>query len=65
MVIETLREQLQRIDALAHEIHATEHRLDAWWRKDEAAKRLTAIPGVGWLTAIAAIGDARTFRSGC
>jgi transposase len=67
MVIETLREQLQRIDALACDIHAIEHRLAAWRREDEAAKRLTAIPGVGLLTAtaaIATIGDARTFRSG-
>jgi transposase len=67
MVIDTLREQLQRIAALSHDITAIEHRLAAWRREDEAAKRLMAIPGVGPLSAtaaIATIGDARTFRSG-
>ncbi|CAB3672469.1 IS110 family transposase [Trinickia soli] len=67
MVIETLREQLQRIEALTHDIAAIERRLAAWQREDEAAKRLMAIPGVGLLSAsaaIATIGDASTFRSG-
>jgi transposase len=67
MVIDTLREQLQRIEALALDIRAIEHRLAAWQRQDEAATRLTSIPGVGLLTATAAvatIGEANTFRSG-
>jgi transposase len=67
MVIDTLREQLQRIAALSRDITAIEHRLTAWRREDEAARRLMAIPGVGPLSAtaaIATIGDARTFRSG-
>jgi transposase len=67
MVIDTLREQLQRIAALSHDIMAIEHRLAAWRREDEAAQRLMAIPGVGPLSAtaaIATIGNARTFRSG-
>ena len=67
MVIDTLREQLQRIEALTREIHAIEHRLAAWLRQDEAATRLAAIPGVGLLTAtaaIATIGQANAFRSG-
>jgi transposase len=67
MVIDTLREQLQRIEALTRDIHAIEHRLAAWLRQDEAATRLAAIPGVGLLTAtaaIATIGQAGTFRSG-
>lgn len=67
MVVDTLREQLQRIDALAHDIAALERRLAAWKRQDDATKRLMAIPGVGLLTATAAtatIGDAHTFRSG-
>lgn len=67
MVIDTLRQQLQRIDALTRDIRAIEHRLAAWLRHDEAATRLAAIPGVGLLTAtaaIATIGDAGTFRSG-
>lgn len=67
MVIDTLREQLQRIEAITRDIRAIEHRLTAWLRHDEAATRLATIPGVGLLTAtaaIATIGEASTFRSG-
>ncbi|MGN6318396.1 IS110 family transposase [Trinickia sp.] len=67
VVIETLHEQLQRIDVLTRDIRAIERRLAAWQRQDEAATRLAAIPGVGLLTAtaaIATIGQASTFRSG-
>jgi len=67
MVIDTLREQLQRIEALNREIRTIERRLAAWQRQDEAATRLNAVPGVGLLTATAAvatIGEAGTFRSG-
>ncbi len=67
IVIDTLREQLQRIEALTRDIHAIEHRLAVWQRQDEAATRLATIPGVGPLTATAAvatIGKASTFRSG-
>ncbi|WP_429481741.1 IS110 family transposase [Paraburkholderia youngii] len=67
MVIDTLREQLQRIRALTGEIRSIERRLSTWKRANEAATRLAAIPGVGLLTAtaaIATIGDANTFRSG-
>ncbi|GAB7522139.1 IS110 family RNA-guided transposase [Paraburkholderia sp. 2C] len=67
MVIDTLREQLQRIEALTADIRAIERRLAAWQRRDEAATRISAIPGVGLLTATAAvatIGHAGAFRSG-
>lgn len=67
MVIETLREQLQRIEGLTQDIKQIEHRLAAWRREDESAQRISAIPGVGLLTAsaaIATIGEAGTFRSG-
>jgi transposase len=67
MAIDTLREQLQRIEALTRDIRAIEHRLAAWLRQDEPATRLATIPGVGLLTAtaaIATIGQASTFRSG-
>ncbi|MGF6439863.1 transposase [Paraburkholderia youngii] len=67
MVIDTLCEQLGRIEALSHDIAEIEHRLAARRREDEAARRLMAIPGVGPLSvtaAIATIGDAHTFRSG-
>jgi transposase len=67
MVIDTLREQIQRIEALTRDIRAIERRLAAWQRQDEASIRLAAIPGVGLLSATAAtatIGQASTFRSG-
>ncbi len=67
MVIDTLREQLQRIEVLGQNIAAIEHRLTQCKREDEATQRLMAIPGVGLLSATAAvatIGDAHTFRSG-
>jgi transposase len=66
-VIDTLREQLQRIDAMTRDIHAIERRLAARQRRDEASTRLRAIPGVGLLSAtaaIATIGQAGAFRSG-
>jgi transposase len=65
VVIDTLREQLRRVDALSQDIAEIERRLAAWQRGNEAAKRLMAIPGVGPLSAsaaVATIGDARAFR---
>ncbi|MEM5386764.1 IS110 family transposase [Paraburkholderia phymatum] len=65
VVIDTLREQLRRVDALTQDIAEIERRLAAWQRGNEAAKRLMAIPGVGPLSAsaaVATIGDARAFR---
>jgi transposase len=67
LVLDTVREQLQRIEALDKDIAAIERRLAAWKKNDPAASRLMTIPGVGLLTATAAvatIGEARVFRSG-
>ena len=67
MVLEAVRGQLQRIEALDQDIAEIEKKLTAWKKDDKAAKRLMDIPGVGLLTATAAvatIGDARTFKSG-
>jgi transposase len=67
LVLDTVREQLQRIAALEADIAAIERRLAAWKKNDPAASRLMTIPGVGLLTATAAvatIGEARVFRSG-
>ena len=67
MALEVLREQCAGIEALSAEIEAIERKLAAWRKEDEAAQRLMAIPGVGLLTATAAVatvGDARVFRSG-
>lgn len=67
MVLETLREQYARLARLSEDIEGIERKLSAWRKEDEAVKRLMQIPGVGLLTATAAvatIGDARVFSSG-
>lgn len=67
MVIDTLREQWARIEKLDAEIAAIEQRIKAWLREDDACRRIAEIPGVGPLTATAAVaimGEARTFKSG-
>jgi transposase len=67
MVIEALRGQLKRLDALDKDIVAIERKLAAWKKEDKASRKLMEIPGVGLLTAtavVATIGDAKTFKSG-
>jgi transposase len=66
MVADSLREQVQRIKALGEDIAAIEKRLGVQLRQDEAMRRIAEIPGVGVLTATAAIatmGDAHAFSS--
>ncbi len=66
MVIATIQEQLKRIEALDKDIAEIEKKLALWKKEDKAARRLMEIPGVGLLTATAAvatIGDAKTFKS--
>jgi transposase len=67
MLIETLREQFARIETLDQQIDQIEGRLRQWHRDDGASQCIAAIPGVGLLTATAAvatIGDAKVFKSG-
>ena len=67
VVIETLREQYARLGELDEQIGQIEQRLRRWLREDSAAQRLTGIPGVGLLSATAAMatmGDAKAFKSG-
>ena len=67
MVIDTLREQWARIGKLDDEIGEIERRLKVWHREDKACQRIADIPGVGLLTATAAVatmGDAQAFKSG-
>ena len=67
VLIDTLREQWNMLAQLDSQIVRIEQRLLAWMRQDQASKRISAIPGVGLLTATAAVatmGDARAFRSG-
>lgn len=67
LVIDTLREQWVRIEKLDGEIATIEQRIKRWLREDDACKRIAEIPGVGPLTATAAValmGDAKAFKSG-
>jgi len=67
MVIDTVREQLARMRALDEDIASIERRLAGWKKDDAASRRLLDIPGVGLLTATAAvatIGEAKAFKSG-
>lgn len=65
-VADSLREQVQRIKQLAEAIKAIEARLATVLRADTDMRRVAAIPGVGLLTATAAIatmGQASAFKS--
>jgi transposase len=67
ILIDTLREQWNGLAELDAQIAGLERRLRAWMKEDSASKAIAAIPGVGLLTATAAVatmGEARTFRSG-
>ena len=67
MVIDTLREQWERVGKLDEEIDQIERRLNTWLKQEEACRRIHDIPGVGLLTATAAVavmGDANAFKSG-
>lgn len=67
LVIDTVREQLARLRALDEDIVRIERRLAVWKQHDAASRRLMDIPGVGLLTATAAvatIGETQAFKSG-
>jgi transposase len=67
VLIDTLREQWTRIEKMDEEIATIERRLREWKKEDKAVKAIIEIPGVGLLTATAAvamIGDPKAFRSG-
>ncbi|CAN7332139.1 IS110 family transposase [Paraburkholderia sp. DD10] len=67
MLIDSLQDQLSRLLALDEQILHIEQRITEWHRGDEACRRISEIPGVGLLTATAAvavIGNAHAFRSG-
>ena len=66
-VADSLREQVKRIKDLAKDIKAVEGRLAQRLRDDKDMQRVAQIPGVGLLTATAAIatmGQASAFKSG-
>jgi transposase len=67
VLIDTLREQWSELTRLDEQIAAIERRMREWKKDDCAVKAISEIPGVGLLTATAAVammGDAKAFRSG-
>jgi transposase len=67
MVADSLREQVLRIKVLDVDMQAIEKRLQVQLRQDPQMQRVAQIPGVGLLTATAAIatmGEASVFKSG-
>jgi transposase len=67
ILVDTLREQWTGPTAIDKQIVVIERRLQAWMKEDEACRAIAAIPGVGLLTATAAVatmGNAKAFKSG-
>jgi transposase len=67
VLIDSLREQFAEVSRLDERIAAIEHRMREWKKEDAEVKAISEIPGVGLLSATAAVatmGDARAFRSG-
>ncbi|MFA8356935.1 IS110 family transposase [Burkholderia ubonensis] len=66
-LVDTLREQWNGLTTLDEQIAGIERRMREWVKEDRAVKAISEIPGVGLLTATAAVammGDAKTFRCG-
>ena len=67
MVVETLREQWACVARLDAEVGEIERRLKLWHRDIASSRRTAEIPGVGVLSAtaaVAAMGDPAAFKSG-
>ncbi|MDL2284563.1 IS110 family transposase [Oxalobacter sp. OttesenSCG-928-P03] len=67
VLIDSLREQWEGIGQLDERIGTIERRMREWKKDDAAVKAISEIPGIGLLSATAAvatIGDAKAFRSG-
>lgn len=67
ILIDTLREQWGMLAKLDEQIAAIEQRLLVWMRQNNACKTIAGIPGVGLLTATAAVatmGNPEAFKSG-
>jgi transposase len=67
VLIDTLREQWEMVGKLDEQIAEIERRLSAWMKQDKACKTIAEIPGVGLLTATAAVatmGLAKAFKLG-
>jgi transposase len=67
MLIDSLRQQWQNLDQVDLQINDIERRLAEWKKSDASVQAIAEIPGVGLLTATAAVatlGEAKTFKSG-
>jgi len=67
MLVQSLREQVKRIDGLDADIGAIERRLSHQLRETPACKSLAEIPGVGLMTAtavVAGMGSPAVYRNG-
>lgn len=67
VLIETLREQFARLVELDSQVQEIEKRLRQWHLQDFASRRIAAVPGIGVLTATAAVatmGNPKAFKSG-
>ncbi|CAD6543408.1 IS110 family transposase IS884 [Paraburkholderia hiiakae] len=67
VVVDTLREQWSGLTKLDEQIASIERRMREWKKEDQTVRAISEIPGVGLLTATAAvamIGNAATFKSG-
>ncbi|WP_321959438.1 IS110 family transposase [Burkholderia cenocepacia] len=67
VLIDTLREQWNGLAKLDEQAAGIERRMREWKKEDRAVKAISEIPGVGPLTATAAVammGDPKAFRSG-
>lgn len=67
MAVEAVEQQIKRIEGFDKDIAELEKKLSVWKKENATVKRLMAIPGVGLLTATAAvamIGNAKAFKNG-
>jgi transposase len=67
VLAKVLRMLLAQIEALAPQIDEIERAIESAAKTNEVMRRLTTIPGVGWLTAhaiVCAIGEGRQFSCG-
>jgi transposase len=66
-LVDTLREQWNGLTKLGEQIAEIERRMREWKKEDKSVKAIGEIPGVGLLTATAAVammGDPKAFSSG-
>lgn len=67
VLIETMREQWNGLTMVDEQIAQIERRIREWKKEDKAVRAISEIPGVGLLTATAAValmGDPKAFSSG-